>query len=600
MKFINVSFNVLLCFIICVLTNFVDAQTLIGNKANVSGIWTKKKSPYHILGEVNVLKNKSLVIEPGTVVVFKSTKSILKIQGTLKAQGTHSEFIKFVSDTSGISGKSKSHIQLENATGFFSYCIFSDFSEYGISFLKTKAEIEFSILKNPGGCAINSETSTVNINFCTFYNCQLSVLHYQNSIISIKNSILSETLKTVQYNWVAPSKGYISNSLINDAKLKFYSDKGFVKKGNILQNQNPEFTNPAKDDFRLSKHSVCIGKADNGTNLGAIQNPEETPCQGILPEIHLNFTESEITVKEQEYTLEVTAISKCGIYQVLINNVLANAIGADKYSLGLYLQRGENVITILATDMNLKTKTKTIKIHLNLLEIPQRRLALVIGNQSYDYVGELTNPLNDADSMVSKLNFLNFETIKIVNSNYTDMLAAINNFGKRLQNYDVGLLYYSGHGISTFEGENYLIPVNAGLTYPETVATECISMNHILAQMDGSKVKIKIVILDACRNNPFAKSWNKSLEETQWKPSTLPKGTFIAYATSPENKASDGRKGNGAYTFELLKYITKPGWTIENVFKAVRTGVIKEFEKSRFKQLPWESTSLEGEFYFRK
>lgn len=224
-----------------------------------------------------------------------------------------------------------------------------------------------------------------------------------------------------------------------------------------------------------------------------------------------------------------------------------------------------------------------------------KRLALVIGNSNYEGEGYLPNPVNDAKEVTKALTNAGFQVITVYNGSNKEITDAIKNFGSQLNNYTVGLFYYSGHGMQV-GGVNYVIPVDAKIQDPTDVRYECVDAGRVLAKMEYAGTKVNIIILDACRNNPFIEEQRSENPTNEGlAPMDAPAGTFIAYATSPNKTASDGSGSNGLYTEELLKYLVYPDLKIEDVFKQVR---IKVLEKSAGAQLPWETSSLVGDFYF--
>ena len=221
-----------------------------------------------------------------------------------------------------------------------------------------------------------------------------------------------------------------------------------------------------------------------------------------------------------------------------------------------------------------------------------QKVALVIGNSEYT-ISPLLNPANDARDMADALRENGFEVLEYQDvPDLAEMKKAIRSFGGRIQNGGVGLFYYAGHGLQV-GGKNYLIPTNAEIYSEEEVEYESIDVGFVLAQMESAGNRMNIIILDACRNNPFARSWrstNQGLAVID-----APTGTLIAYATAPGKVASDGTGDNGLYTEELLNQIRVEGLKIEDVFKKVRAAVL---ERSDGQQTPWESSSLIGDFYF--
>jgi len=220
-----------------------------------------------------------------------------------------------------------------------------------------------------------------------------------------------------------------------------------------------------------------------------------------------------------------------------------------------------------------------------------QRLALVIGNSHYGS-GPLKNPVNDARGISAALTKLGFEVIYEEDATRRKMDEAVRAFYSKLRQSETGLFYYAGHGMQV-KGRNYLIPVDARIETESDVEHESIDVGRVLGKMEDAGNPVNIVILDACRDNPFARRARSS--GAGLARMDAPVGSIVAYATSPESVASDGTGKNGVYTKHLLKQIMIPGLTIEQVFKGVRNGVIDETNN---KQVPWESTSLRGDFYF--
>jgi uncharacterized caspase-like protein len=232
------------------------------------------------------------------------------------------------------------------------------------------------------------------------------------------------------------------------------------------------------------------------------------------------------------------------------------------------------------------------------LSTTQRRIALVVGNSDYRHVARLDNPANDAQDMARALREVGFELVDgnaHLNVSGDEMKRLIIKFGQILkQSGGVGLFYYAGHGIQV-GGKNYLIPIEAEALREQTVEFDAVDVNRVLGEMDYAGNGFNLVILDACRSNPFTRSWRSS--ESGLASISAPEGTLIAYATSPGRVASDGTTRNGIYTEQLLKQMHVPGLSLETVFKAVRANV-KAISKGQ--QIPWESSSIVGDFYFTR
>jgi uncharacterized caspase-like protein len=225
----------------------------------------------------------------------------------------------------------------------------------------------------------------------------------------------------------------------------------------------------------------------------------------------------------------------------------------------------------------------------------EKKTALIIGNGNYQS-GPLKNAVNDALDMAAALSGKGFKVILRQDASRTEMRDAIREFGHEINQGGVGLFYYSGHGLQV-DGVNYLIPIDADIELKAEVAEECVSASTVLKVMEYSNNRINVIILDACRNNPF-RSFSRSDEKGITKmdpPQGAKQGAIIAFATAPGAVASDGDTRNGLYTSMLLKYIHAPGLTLEEVFKKARIDVLNV---SNGRQIPWENNSLTGDFFF--
>ena len=230
------------------------------------------------------------------------------------------------------------------------------------------------------------------------------------------------------------------------------------------------------------------------------------------------------------------------------------------------------------------------------VEKTERKLALVIGCNEYEHAGHLANPLNDANDIKEKLSQLGFDVMQVENGTLKQMKIEIDNFGTELEKYDIGLFYFAGHGVQV-NGLNYLIPIDANLKNERTVEYDCIRVDRVLSHMEASKNKVNLVVLDACRNNPFERSWGRDLSQRGLAVMEAPKGSLIAYSTSPGKTASDGEGKNGLYTGVLVSEINSVNVSITQLFQKVRKSVM---EKSKDEQMPWESTSLTADFFFNR
>jgi len=229
----------------------------------------------------------------------------------------------------------------------------------------------------------------------------------------------------------------------------------------------------------------------------------------------------------------------------------------------------------------------------------EKRYALVIGNSNYSKdIGILKNPLNDATDVATELRKSDFDVQLITNATYVQMREAMRKFQEKLtagpRDQTVGLFYYAGHGVA-YQDENYLVPIDADVKFEDDITRMCFPVQKmVLANMERTNSRMNIVILDACRNNPFPAT-NRAISGGLGEMKRA-RGSFIAYATSPGSVASDGSGRNGLYTQELVKALRKPGLTIEQVFKEVRMNVLRQ---SGEKQFTWDSSNIIGEFYFK-
>jgi uncharacterized caspase-like protein len=224
---------------------------------------------------------------------------------------------------------------------------------------------------------------------------------------------------------------------------------------------------------------------------------------------------------------------------------------------------------------------------------PDSRLALVIGNGAYKQ-SPLANAVADARLMDTVLREAGFEVMRAENATLREMRRLVRDFGERLQrSKGVGLFYFAGHGVQV-RGENYLISIDSDIRNEDEVPDDSVSASLVLEKLESAQNRMNIIVLDACRNNPFASRTRSTAAGLATM--NAPAGTLIAYATAPGAVAFDGSGRNGLYTRHLAEAIRRPGLRVEDVFKTVRVAVR---QASNNQQTPWENTALEGEFYFR-
>ena len=228
------------------------------------------------------------------------------------------------------------------------------------------------------------------------------------------------------------------------------------------------------------------------------------------------------------------------------------------------------------------------------LALGTERVALVIGNSAY-LESPLPNPANDARLIATTLRDLGFDVVERIDTDQKTLKRAIQEFGDRLTaagRSTVGLFYYAGHGLQV-AGENYLVPVNADIRRESDVTIEAVNASAVLSILDYAQNDLNFVIMDACRNNPYARSFRSGVRGLARM--DAPRGTLIAYSTSPGDVAMDGTGSNSPYTEALVVAMQQAGQPVEQMFKQVRRQVMAATSDL---QVPWESSSLTGDFYF--
>ena len=225
-------------------------------------------------------------------------------------------------------------------------------------------------------------------------------------------------------------------------------------------------------------------------------------------------------------------------------------------------------------------------------EPSKEQQALVIGNSAYDGM-ELRNPANDAQAMSDLLGRAGFTIDSHLNAPRAEMMKAMDRFAQTILRSDTKLavLYYAGHGVQ-LDWRNYLIPVDAIVDKRDDIQTRCVDLNALLGQISKIKDKTFIIILDACRDDPFGRKYrpeSKGLSQFD-----APVGSLLAYSTSPGKVASDGSGKNGLYTENLVRELATPNLRLEDALKRVRLGVRIS---SGGEQIPWETTSLESDVF---
>lgn len=228
------------------------------------------------------------------------------------------------------------------------------------------------------------------------------------------------------------------------------------------------------------------------------------------------------------------------------------------------------------------------------LQGPEQRVALVIGNSNYQNAPQLANPDNDAQSMAQFLNSAGFEVISATDLGQNDMLRVVHDFSAKVSARGpntVAMVYYAGHGVQ-LAGENYLVPVDAKVSNQTELVNDSVRLVDVMSTLETIPSRMRIVILDACRNNPFpnVNDAGRGLAIVD-----APNGSIVGYSTAPGAEALDGSGGHSPYTQAFLNVAREPNVPIEQLFKRVRLQVNQSTSGA---QIPWESSSLTSDFTF--
>ena len=222
-----------------------------------------------------------------------------------------------------------------------------------------------------------------------------------------------------------------------------------------------------------------------------------------------------------------------------------------------------------------------------------RRVALVIGNAAYAHAPALRNSTNDATDVAAALTQYGFSVIEGTDLSQESMDNALMEFRALAQDAEAAMFYYAGHGVQV-SGENYLLPVDADIEHQSQVRYRSMALGQVMSILEDTRAQFKVVVLDACRDNPFASM--RSMAGGLANLSSAPSGSFVAFATAPGRRASDNPTGrNGLFTAALLEEMRSPGVELTQMFRQVRGRVARE---SGSAQEPWQSGSYSGDFYF--
>jgi hypothetical protein len=419
--------------------------------------------------------------------------------------------------------------------------------------------------------------------------------------------------------WISPSRQYNDINL-NSAKIRatvksseklqsllVYVNGTASEKENQITTAGPqgEYTLEKAVNLQPGENNIYIVASNiNGTNKSEIRyltNPPTNPpvISWAVPVDPKAIVNSEVIVIEacikSATELKSAQIYVNGVQQASEMMFQAPQPGDCNYRLNkqVILKEGDNSVFIIASNFAGSTNSERRLIRFETTLIAEKRLALIIGNADYGSSNVLQNPVNDANLIEGTLKSLGFEVIKRTNATKNEMMESLRDFSKKLPEYNVALFYYAGHGIQV-DGQNYLIPVDAILKEKTDCKWEAMPVNYIVEEFERVPDNINIVILDACRNNPF-RSWVRGGEQG-FRAVNPVSGTIVSFATSEGSTAADGSGSNGTFTEELVKQIVIPQ-TISSVFINTRREVMKRTNNT---QRPQEWNMLTGEFYFKK
>jgi uncharacterized caspase-like protein len=195
--------------------------------------------------------------------------------------------------------------------------------------------------------------------------------------------------------------------------------------------------------------------------------------------------------------------------------------------------------------------------------------ALCIGIADYSYISSLKNPINDATDIADQLSNLNYQITLVRNPNRINLLRELKKFQLNKVEVEASVIFYAGHGVQS-GGQNYLIPTDANPQSEDELDIYCVDLDYFVFQDSNNLNGVNILILDACRNDPFSRAWSRSPSQIGFAPVLAPSGTLISFSTSPGKISSDGPGRNGLFTAALLTEISKPDVSVIQVFQNVR------------------------------
>jgi hypothetical protein len=345
----------------------------------------------------------------------------------------------------------------------------------------------------------------------------------------------------------------------------------------------PSIAGSAKQ-VKTVRYTTMVCLKTGPSVVGSIES-DSTPPLILVMEEALNGRGAGVK-PTSTLVLRGTVTDPSGIRQFMVNQKLVELSSNGAFEYKEKVRAGKNVFELRAVDNKGNVAEKQWTVYRDTPPSPEKRLALVIGNSAYEHSGTLKNAVNDADLMDSTLRQLGFTVWKVTNCSQRQLKEAFMAFGKQLTADAVAVVFYAGHGIEV-KRKNYLIPIDAQLQKEADASLECVEMESILEQMAQANTQKNLLILDACRDNPFARSWGRTTGNRSIGLLEPVCDVMVFYAAKPGHKADDGEGKNGLFTSCLVPNLLKPNKNLLEIITMTKEAVCKA---SKNQQTP----SIEG------
>ena len=442
----------------------------------------------------------------------------------------------------------------------------------------------------------------------------LSVNTATGTIQEVEHDIINKDLPSIK--WFE----FMATTTIKECPIKLgVNSKSKIESVSIsvngTQDRGIKTVNSSDNDLTINR-TLTLNEGKNiikvsVKNAAGTTQEEKTivyrPQGGELPTIEwLDFA---VTANKKEYQMKLGIKSKTKVEEVnvTVNGALTRGfkpVPTDGYDLKvdrtLALSEGLNRIVVSARNGDGIATSEKVITYQGINPTPifhDKRIAFVVGNSHYSNSEmNLANPENDAKDVAEKLKGLGFEVILKLDATLETMDKELSSFKEKAKDYDVAMFYYAGHGIQN-KGVNYIIPTNIENLAEDNLKYKCVNMERVLDVMEDSQCKLKIVILDACRNDPVSRKWHRSAGTRGLSIMNAPIGTIISFSTSPGSTALDGTGRNSPYTQAFLNTLDMPNLDVFHFFQKVGASVLDMTKKA---QNPWLSVSFTGDFYFNK